>query len=209
METSCSNQNFPYFSHFPLYISTLLAWPESYGTRTTFYHTVLHKTESVEYSWYWQMNITEWTAGTQVLIEWDLNRSADNITQTFRNQNCPPVVTSTSILCLVLHVLGQYLIMFYAFSVADLGVYVWHMHVPFWEDQHLHSSSKETQLFLFHFPWWPWVRVSNSGSWTFTTWPLIYNLLQKMQLSKVPFLLRKSVHVPCTCKTVLFPGLNI
>ncbi len=30
----------------------------------------------------------------------------------------------------------------------------------------IHSSSKEMQLFLIHLSLWPWVRVSNSGSWT-------------------------------------------
>ncbi len=75
---------------------------------------------------------------------------------------------------------------------------------------YVHSSSKETQLFLFHFPWWPWVFVGNWGSWTlsemvlmgsyaccyqeyyqkqkFTTWPLIYNLLQnKWNFQKLRF----------------------
>ncbi len=78
----------------------------------------------------------------------------------------------------------------------------WNLYIPL-----VHSSSKETQLFLFHFPLWPWVRVSNSGSWTLSE--MVYQeyyqnknlphdhcstiFSKKMQLPKVAFLLRKSV----------------
>ncbi len=46
----------------------------------------------------------------------------------------------------------------------------------------IHSSSKETQLFLIHFSWWPWARVSNQEYYQNKNLPhklLIYSLLQK------------------------------